>query len=1312
MENVWEIRGTEIEVLDKLLGFKGEKSNIKPKPGSIILIRGEPGSGKTTLGLQILSQNLNRMSQEENDLRQKLQKKTEEQKETNSVKKDTIKEEIKEFEEKLKQLKKTKVAFFSLEGNPADVLCYAKEKYVFFASENLDEELKRFGRIEFFNAHYMDVAIYNEVKGGKTTERIDDFLKGTPGGDWMGPGILLARTLNSCVMTTLAKVEASREKIRQKRDYRIVFVDSLTVLLHLLQKHNKYKNIPERLLLNAICISFRQLFADSIIIFTGEYHYKDVTKRSAVEESFFCDVEIALFSEPIIVPANYESQFESPLGSNTLSLLDKEVKSIQTQSFCRVLKSRQAPNQTRRCAYDIVSKKGIEFYETYPGDGHLVTFAQNDPQTKMWEELFKQDLPLSYPAIRCNIFDRGSFERISAAQRRFRYVPQRTDMYLASFDNHWLNWYSEMCLKDNIADVLQQELGFDDFYLHKAGKFHELLNGIHAELTKTEKQIKFSRNIRNAVGNVLEIVYKFAAEELNKDANLVEKLPVDPKAMQGEEVFDDFMSELLDRLTRMDTEPANDDKTQTSLTGVDAKPPNDNKTQTPRDINRPCLQCLWNRSLLGWLYPYLTEGSRLLFLSLFNSKLNPKQPHKKNDKISKLENKLGKLIECVMTNCPRSHKDGCQIDKKLEGINEKSTEEEILRTFLFAEEKDCKWKQSIRNCISNKVKEKITQQLKNILPEDEREERIEKFIKKLDDSILKNIFSDNGHEEYKGLVGAIIKEVNETILFSKEIVERYNSGNKSPKPEPKSPPQPSPQPLLPDKLDIWKVIGDLEPFLTQQGVQKDEVQDMWAMILAQLFFDVMEGSVRYQLVAPIPGNKLRLYGERQSEIISELESHHPDARRPIHRPWHLFSMRDQNNYCSIPYDANISFIVFKKESLDDFYKNLKIDDYVAKIAELVKNEEAALEKIFQKKLQKSNYTINDVTTLVKESKEQGYPQTWEEIIAYFILTNENKPKENKYHFLIETRSWDSFLCTILEFIWSCGADLRIFPDYSIDNRDKTLQGLTRAFYLVGLMFQNGIIPLNSTLEVNEFSKIYGKQPDEKEPPEWVFARHWYSTFVDVLSAPNNVSKDKDKGKDWPATPVTEEKDFLWQEKDKTELGIMPIPVSFSNYKENKDKGEEARHISCWGDWHMAIFSGSENMELSIDLMNEIMASDRICERAYANASIPTVEEFYNQYGDNLCFNQPVRKNIIPPKLKYEELREKLFKNAISRSQIFDYHHCIREFHSVMEYIHFSALRINPNDKDANDKFFDTIYEKLEGALKNIESFKERPFLVS
>ena len=106
MENVWEIRGTEIEVLDKLLGFKGEKSNIKPKPGSIILIRGEPGSGKTTLGLQILSQNLNRMSQEENDLRQKLQKKTEEQKETNSVKKDTIKEEIKEFEEKLIGLKK------------------------------------------------------------------------------------------------------------------------------------------------------------------------------------------------------------------------------------------------------------------------------------------------------------------------------------------------------------------------------------------------------------------------------------------------------------------------------------------------------------------------------------------------------------------------------------------------------------------------------------------------------------------------------------------------------------------------------------------------------------------------------------------------------------------------------------------------------------------------------------------------------------------------------------------------------------------------------------------------------------------------------------------------------------------------------------------------------------------------------------------------------------------------------------------------------------------------------------------------------
>jgi hypothetical protein len=77
---------------------------------------------------------------------------------------------------------------------------------------------------------------------------------------------------------------------------------------------------------------------------------------------------------------------------------------------------------------------------------------------------------------------------------------------------------------------------------------------------------------------------------------------------------------------------------------------------------------------------------------------------------------------------------------------------------------------------------------------------------------------------------------------------------------------------------------------------------------------------------------------------------------------------------------------------------------------------------------------------------------------------------------------------------------------------------------------------------------------------------------------------------------------------------------------------------------------------------------------------------------------PVRKKIEPPDWTYNKLRETLFKHAKSRSQIFDYHHCITEFHSVMEYIHLRALQGTAKDEDVlNEETCKGIYKKLDSA---------------
>lgn len=505
--------------------------------------------------------------------------------------------------------------------------------------------------------------------------------------------------------------------------------------------------------------------------------------------------------------------------------------------------------------------------------------------------------------------------------------------------------------------------------------------------------------------------------------------------------------------------------------------------------------------------------------------------------------------------------------------------------------------------------------------------------------------------------------------------------------------------------------------------------------LCSVLYAFLDGEEpQYNMFLSMNCNHMRLFGEKKTDVIRELDWHKFNENRPIHRPNLLFGLKGRDQYLSIPYDANIGFMVYRKDIIEKFNAALKNKDIRMAYETAIFNEITAQGELFD-----DGYCFNGNTATLKSNisqlvtKSKGKFETWEEILAFFEIfpqidakgklilkknvaeyTHNNTGKSigvlngKPLHLLMETQTFDTFVSTMLEIIWNCGGSFEVSPDYKINNEQeaKPSRQMMRAMYLISKLFGLGIVPKNATLDADEFGKQYSKEYIKEPGGEWVFARHWYSTFIDVLTASNKVKVINKKGE------TTEKVRFSWDNED-ARLDIMRMPVSYAHYVAENAKPD---HISCWGDWHFCVLSGSENTRLGVDLINNLMSSEKVYQRAAANAALPSVEAFYKLYGDTNCFNVPQRADNLLPDMSYAEIRRQFFGTAQSRSQIFDFHHCMRELHSVLEYIRLESQKIitAKNFKGYNDYLYDgteSIYSRVQKTFANIEKFIELPLLM-
>ena len=851
---------TGIEALDSMLG--GELPG-----GSLVLLRGTPASGKTTLAIQILANHLSSHS-------------------------------------------KSTAAFVSLQANPAKVIQHARSAF----SIGLDADGALQGKENCFTA-----VGRAEVEGAIRSIQ-----------DVSGP------SLGECLANIIKKGLGSERRDASDREKSpcLIVIDSLDILANMIM--HKLQSQEPRVALRSICGAIRSAFGWAAVILTVEHDPTRPTPSIVSAENFCCDTEIFLGEEPVLL---------GPAMPNRLAR-----KEVETRLFCRVLKSAGGPRQSRRCVYDIVPNRGIAFYETYPGGGYVLLFAENVAQHAAWEEFFTRDVPELYPALDCEISSRGSFQRTFASLRRFREMPERTDMYLSSFDTYWVNWYVELCQRWAIADRIRPIL-------------------VCGHGPETSERARFSR----IVGTV-------------------------------------------------------------------------------------------HRKLTEWV-------------------VMCKHPDEVTDaEILKLADRIA---DYVCTGCALMGKAHCT----------------------------GKW-----------------------------------------------------------------------------------------------------------------------------GRLADALKGAWLHLSSE------EG--QSGLLQPIAWNDLRLFSERRSPIIKELEDYRPPENRPVFR---LSHRRDTEKVLGLPYDANISFIVCRKNLLQKL-KAVKPYALASEMRKIYEEDERDLGEFLKvqggkRQVPKLGHQIEPAIRDLTEKllKGDGLPQTWEEIIA---LCKANKPRP---HFLIETQKFDRFLCTLLEFVWGCGGDLKVFSDYSIENKEETGQRMFQAFNLLRRLFEEGIIPRHCSQEPADVARQFPPGHETQDKGDWVFARHWYSSFVDLLTARNAQGG------------------YLWQPDG--QLEVMPIPVSLSRYVEQKG---EPTHVSCWGEWYLAAMRGGENKALAVDVINNIMSAQRICDRAFHRASVPTVEQFYEMYGNAECFHLPQRNDLSLPKTTYNELRKMLFGSAKSRTQVFDYRNTMRELHPILHYLQGSS----------------------------------------
>ena len=272
------------------------------------------------------------------------------------------------------------------------------------------------------------------------------------------------------------------------------------------------------------------------------------------------------------------------------------------------------------------------------------------------------------------------------------------------------------------------------------------------------------------------------------------------------------------------------------------------------------------------------------------------------------------------------------------------------------------------------------------------------------------------------------------------------------------------------------------------------------------------------------------------------------------------------------------------------------------------------------------FFVNRRTGIEIKETDDGTPYvTWEQIERYCRGTSTSRDTPQ---FCCEMKSIDSFTAFGLELCWSHsggwytanGRNSKnplevVFPDGQTE--DGIILALER---LQRWIHKDKLLRPYSTLQPNHRNCI--SSPD--------FARHWHSTRVESLLE----GKNQDRASDTQTLPI-------------------PIP----EWRERKTKKLSNSHFhSCWGEWYLGAWKGTENIRLVTEIINTITSSRWQINTAITGAGLPVFEPFFEEFGDSRCFGTS---------FTFREIREVLYAGAFSRARFSEYRFVMQRFYAAL-----------------------------------------------